>query len=517
MLLEQAERQPVLFILEDVHWTDPSTLELLDLLIDQTPTASILALLTCRPTFEATWSSRSYLTQVTLNRLSRDQIEVMVARVTGGKTLPTEVVQQITEKTDGVPLFVEEITRAVLESGVLKEVDGLYELTGSISTLAIPATLQDSLMARLDRLMTAKVIAQLGATIGRRFTYELLLVVSQMDEATLQQELGRMVEAEPLYQRGLPPQATYTFKHALITDAAYQSLLRSTRQQYHQHVAQVLEAQFPETVETQPELLAYHHTEAGLNEKAVDYWHQAGEKAVQRSAHVEAIHHLPKGRELLRLLPDTPERALQELTLQRTLGVSLLATKGIAAPEVEHAYTRARALCDQVQDTQQIFPVLFGLFSYYLVRGDFSITREFAEQLLALAQRQQDTSCLVEAHFRPCDRTVALYGGQGCPRWRIRGIRLHARHVPCPTRICHDYDSGHLHPYHASQRNQGVCELHGCGANHSNDTCHSYSEGNEGRRTKPSTTSLQAARHGFESPVRTLARPSPTCNGASCP
>jgi predicted ATPase len=228
--------------------------------------------------------------------------------MTDGKTFPQEVLAQIIEKTDGVPLFVEEITKAILESGQLIAVDGHYELIGSLSTLAIPATLQDSLMARLDRLVTAKGVAQMGATIGRQFAYDLLQAVSQLDASTLQRELGRLVEAEIIYQRGLPPQATYMFKHVLIQDAAYQSLLKSTRQQYQQRIAQILEAQFTETTEAEPELLAHHYTEAGLNGKAVHYWHQAGQRAIERSAHVEAIAHLRQGLTLLQTLPETPQR-----------------------------------------------------------------------------------------------------------------------------------------------------------------------------------------------------------------
>jgi predicted ATPase len=211
MLLAQSEQQPVLFILEDLHWTDPTTLEFLDPLIDQIPIAAICILLTCRPTFQPTWHHRSYLTEVTLNRLSRNQVERMIEHVSGGKTLPADVLQQIVAKTDGVPLFVEELTKAILETGMLKATDDQYEVTGPLPAVAIPATLQDSLMARLDRLVTAKGVAQLGATIGRQFSYGLLHAVSQLDEAMLQHELGRLVDAEIVHQRGLPPEATYTF------------------------------------------------------------------------------------------------------------------------------------------------------------------------------------------------------------------------------------------------------------------------------------------------------------------
>jgi len=219
----------------------------------------------------------------------------------------------------------------VLESGLLTETDGHYELIGPLPPLAIPSTLQDSLMARLDRLATVKEVAQVGATLGREFSYELLQAVSALDEATLQRELTQLVDAKFLFQRGLPPQARYVFKHALIQDAAYQSLLKSKRQQYHQQIAQVLAERFPETAETQPELLAHHYTEAGLKEQAISYWQKAGRRAAQRSANLEAISHLAKGLELLKTVPDTPERAEQELTLQITLGMSLMAIKGYAA------------------------------------------------------------------------------------------------------------------------------------------------------------------------------------------
>jgi TOMM system kinase/cyclase fusion protein len=398
ILLELAEHQPVLFILEDLHWTDPTTLEWLNLLIDQTPTASILVLLTCRPHFQPAWHHRSYLTEITVNRLSPTQVAQIVTRITDGKALPQEVLVQIVEKTDGVPLFVEELTKAIVESGHLKDVNGHYELTGSLSTFAIPATLQDSLMARLDRLVTAKAVAQYGSVIGRQFAYDLLQAVSQVDEVMLQYELGRLVEAEIVYQRGVPPQATYTFKHALIQDAAYESLLKSTRQHYHQRIAQVLEEQFPETAEAQPELLAHHCTEAGLTEKAVPYWHHAGQSAVQRSAYVEAIAHLRQGLELLKTWSETSERSQQELRLLIALGVSLRATKGYGAPEMKETYTRARQLCQHLQDPHQLFSVLRGLHGYYNNRAELQTAHALGEQLLTLAQQAQDTAMLVGAH-----------------------------------------------------------------------------------------------------------------------
>jgi TOMM system kinase/cyclase fusion protein len=398
ILLELAEHHPVLFIVEDLHWTDPTTLELLGLLLDQTPTASLLVLLTCRPYFHPAWHHRSYLTEITVNRLSHAQVEQIVIDMTDGKTFPAEVLQQILAKTDGVPLFVEEMTKALLEFGHLKEVAGHYELTRSLRELTIPVTLQDSLMARLDRLVTAKGIAQIGATIGRQFSYVLLQTVSQLDEATLQRELGRLVETELLYQRGLLPQSTYVFKHALIQDAAYESLLKSTRQHYHQRISQVLEAQFPEMVEAQPELLAHHYTEAGLIEHSVAYWYKAGQRASERSAHVEAMAHLRQGLELLKSLPEAPERVQREVDMHLALGASLFATQGYAAPEVQQTYARARQLCHHLDDPHQLFPALRGLWNYYHVRAELQTAHTLGDQLLTLAQQARDPAMLIAAH-----------------------------------------------------------------------------------------------------------------------
>ena len=399
IILELAERQPILFILEDLHWSDPTTLEFIELLMDQTPTAAIDVLLTCRPEFQPSWCHRFYLTEMSVHRLPREQIERMVEQVVGDGHLPNEIIWQLMDKTDGVPLYVEEMTKAVLESGVLKELNGQHELAGSHALLSIPATLQDSLMARLDRLVTAKAIAQSAAVIGREFSYVLLQAVSELDEATLQRDLGRLVESELVHQRGMPPQAVYTFKHALIQDTAYQSLLRRTRQQYHQRIAQVLAAQFPETAETQPELLAHHYTEAGLLAQAIPYWQRAGERAVERSANVEAVGHFTKGMELLKTLPATPERTQQELELQIALGAPLIATKGWGAPECGKVYAQAHDLCRRVGETAQLFPVLLGLFAFYFLRGEVQEARELGEQLLSLAQRMNDPDLLVEAHL----------------------------------------------------------------------------------------------------------------------
>jgi predicted ATPase/class 3 adenylate cyclase len=396
-LLALTEQQPVLFVVEDLHWIDPSTLEFLTLLMEQGPTARLLTLLTCRPEFQVPWGLRTHLTPIALQRLPQPQVEVMVARVTGGKALPSAVLQHVVTKTDGVPLFVEELTKTVLESGLLRETEGYYELTGPLPPLAIPATLHDSLMARLDRLATVKAVAQLGAVLGRTFPYELLQAVAPLDEAVLQQALSQLIDAELLYQRGVPPQAIYLFKHALLQETAYQSLLKSTRQQYHQRIAQVLETRFPASVETQPELVAHHYTAAGLSAQALPYWQQAGQRALTRSAYIEAIAHLTRGLELLRTLPETLERTQQELTFSTTLGAPLVATKGYAAPEVEQTYARARSLCQRLGETPQLFPTLGGLVSFYVVRAELQIAQELGERCFALAQREQDPALLLQS------------------------------------------------------------------------------------------------------------------------
>ena len=397
-VLEMAEQRPVYFILDDLQWVDPSTLEFLHLLIAQGHSAAILTMMTYRPDFKPPWEERAHLIHLILQRLSPADVGAMVMQMAGGRVLPTEVLQHVVTNTDGVPLFVEELTKTILESGILRKTETYYELTAPVLTLAIPTTLHDALMARLDRLSTVKIVAQLGATIGRTFAYEVLQEVSPFSEATLRQGLRQLVEAELLYQQGLPPRATYRFKHALLQEAAYQSLLKSTRQQYHQRIAQVLETQFPETVATQPELLAHHYTEAGLSQQALNYWKRAGEHALQHSAHVEAISHLTQGLEVLKALPHGPERTQQELGLQLTLGIPLSATKGYAAPEVAHIYTRAHALCKHMGETPQLIPVLLGLWRFYLLRAELGKARELAEQCLFLVQRVGDPARLIVAH-----------------------------------------------------------------------------------------------------------------------
>jgi class 3 adenylate cyclase/predicted ATPase len=398
-LTAAAERQPVLVAWEDLHWADPTTLEALGLVIEQAPTVPMLHVLTYRPEFTPPWPPRSHITPLVLNRLERPQVEALITQRAAGKKLPAEVVQYIVAKTDGVPLYVEELTEMLLASPLLREAADQYVLTGPLRMVAIPDTLQDALMARLDQLNRAKEVAQLGAVLGREFTYELLQAIAPQDEDTLQAGLAQLVRAELLYQRGRPPRARYLFKHALIQDAAYASLLKSTRQQVHQQVAQVLETRFPALVKTQPELVAQHYTAAGCAEQAVRYWQQAGQQASERSAHLEAVSHVTTGIELLTTLPETPTRTQQALSLHIALGAALLMTKGHAAPEVEHAYTQARALCQQVGETPELVPVLFGLWRFYGVRSQLHTARELGETLLRLAQQAHDPAFAVIAHY----------------------------------------------------------------------------------------------------------------------
>jgi predicted ATPase len=448
-MLEEAERQPVLMVWEDLHWADPSTLELLGLFIDQAPTVPLLHLLTFRPEFVPPWPTRSHMTPLTLHRLERPQVEAMITRLTNGKTLPVEVVEHIVSKTDGVPLFIEELTKMLLESALLREEAEHYALTGPLVAVTIPTTLYDSLMARLDRLPTVREVAQRGAVLGREFSYELLHALMPMEEATLQHGLTQLVDAELLYQRGRPPRARYIFKHALIQDAAYASLLKSSRQQYHQQSAQLLETRFPEIVAAEPELMAHHYTEAGCHAQAVGYWQQAGARALQRSANVEAIAHVQRGLELLTTLPDTSQRTQHELDLLTTLGPALMSTKGYADPKVGQVYIRARELCQRIGETPEHFLVLYNLWVFYLIRAEHQTTLELGEECLQLAQRVQDKTLLLAAYF--------VLGVS----WFYRGSPVLACSHLEHTMALYDPAQHHVLAYHYGGFDPGIlCFLH---------------------------------------------------------
>jgi predicted ATPase len=392
-----AARQPVLLVTEDAHWSDPTSLELLDLLIERIPALPVLLIITFRPEFRARWVGRPHVTLLTLSRLVPRQRAEMIRHVVAGKALPKEVANQIMDRSDGVPLFIEEMTKAVIESGVLTESADQYT-AGMLPPLAIPTTLQASLLARLDRLAPVREVAQIAATLGRHFSHELISAVAKIPQQVLNGALAQLVDAELIFRRGVPPDAEYSFKHALVQDAAYQSLLRSKRQQYHLQIAEVLEKRFPEIAEAHPELLAHHYTEAVIPDKAIPYWQAAGQKAVQRSANAEAINQLTKGLDLLKTMPESPERFQQELTLLLALGTPLTDTKGFASPEVSAVYSRARELCRQVGGVRQLFPVLWGMWLFYNARAEHQVAREMGEECYRLAERTGDPELLIAAH-----------------------------------------------------------------------------------------------------------------------
>jgi class 3 adenylate cyclase/predicted ATPase len=398
VLIEQlaglARDRPVLELYEDLHWVDPSTLELLDLLVENMRNLPVLAVLTYRPEFSPPWSGHAHVTSLPLNRLGRRQGAVIIERLTGGKSLPGEILEDIVAKTDGVPLFVEELTKTVLESGLLIDTGDRYELTAPMPSLAIPATLRDSLMARLDRLAPVKEVAQTAAVIGREFSHELIAAVSPLPIAELDAALDRLVASGLVFRRGTPPEATYSFKHALVQDAAYGTLLKSRRQQLHARVAGLLAERFPSTA---PETLAHHLTEAGAYERAVDRWHAAGQQAAERSAYREAVEHLRKALEVLKLAGDADWCVRQEIRVQNALGVVLSAARGFV-PEVLEAHQRARELCRQVTDPEQLSRAIYGVWLFTQRQGKFKPSIALARELLAMVEQEQDSGLVLEAH-----------------------------------------------------------------------------------------------------------------------
>src|SRR5438876_3919859 len=385
--------QPILFLVEDLHWVDPSTLELLGLLAEQGATAPLLLLFTTRPEFSAPWPSRAHHAQMTLNRLSRREARAMVTRVAGETLLPADTVETLVQRTDGVPLFIEELTRLVRQRGA-----GVGGRDGA-AVREIPATLEDSLRARLDQLGPARDVAQVAAVIGREFSYALLQAVLPLRDPELQAALEALAGDELIYARGLPPEATYLFKHALVQDAAYAALLRGQRRDLHRAIARALSERFPAIAAEQPEVLAHHYTEGGQVEPAVVAWQRAAEHAIARSAFVEAAGYYSKGVEVLGTLPDTPARAQQELLLQVALGHVLIATNGYASPEAAQAFARARALGEQLGDTTQLLHVLVGLWTSSLTRGELQAAQVLADEMLRLAESNGGPAALVGGHL----------------------------------------------------------------------------------------------------------------------
>jgi predicted ATPase len=400
-LLKEAERNPLVVVWEDLHWADPTTLELLSLLVDQAPTARLLGLLTHRPEFTQPWGNRSHLTQLSLSRLGREQVEGMASHVAGGKALPEELLAEIVARTDGVPLFVEELTRMLLESGYLKRRDERYELTRPLERLAIPSTLQSSLMARLDRLGDAKEVAQLGAVLGREFSYELLQAVSRSNEESLKKSLGKLVKAELLFQRGLAHTARYIFKHALVQDAAYRSLLQRRRQELHKKITDTLRECSADAADIEPELLAHHYTEAREIAEAVPLWQRATDIATRRSAYEEAIARSRRGIEATAELPDGEERWLAELRLQVALCWAIQGRWGFASPKQESAYTRGIELAGRLGERPEAAKLLYTRAILQGSRATFTVPERAwrgsfeppARQRTAMSSGTSEESC----------------------------------------------------------------------------------------------------------------------------
>jgi len=404
-----ARRQPILLLFEDAHWADATSLELLDLTVARAPQLPILALFTFRPEFEPPWAALPNVSTLSLGRLARSDVESMAARVAGGRRLPAEVLKAIVAKTDGNPLFVEELTKAVLESGILVEDAESYRLDGPLPPLAIPATLRDSLMARLDRLKPMKEIGQIGSVIGREFSYSLLRAVVGWDETELMSALDQLEQAALVLRQGAPPRAVYAFKHALVRDAAYGSLLKSSRQRLHQQIARAIEEGFPGIVANEPEIVAHHFTEAHLIDSAIDYWLQAGNLALSRSANAEAVEHLRRGIELTRQKGPSRERVRMQLDFYLALGPALAVTEGYAAPETLSAFSHARELLGDGGTLAEQMTVLWGAYLAHNRRAEHIASLEVARQCLALAEVHQHAGMSALAH-RFMGQTLNIMG-----------------------------------------------------------------------------------------------------------
>jgi class 3 adenylate cyclase len=397
-----AHKQPSVMLFEDAHWADPTTLEVLDLLIDRVKTIPLLAVLTHRPEFQSRWSQQGHVGALNLSKLTRTQSAAMVSALAGGKALPAALLEQILTRTDGVPLFVEELTKSILESGELKDAGDYYEYAGSARAVSIPATLRDSLMARLDRFMPLKQIAQIGAAIGREFSYELIAAVAPMPQAQLDDALVRLTESGLAFRRGTPPDATYSFKHALVQDAAYDSLLKSRRHGLHAKIGRAIEARYPNMKTTEPEVLAHHLSEAGLTETAIPLWQSAGELGLKRMALTEAISHLNQGLELVATLPWSSQRDASELGLRTRLGTAWIALKGWAASEVWTSLHPALALAKSLERNDALAPILWGLFHNVVAQGRVAESLPWAKEMLDLAQTTGDADLLITAHALAC-------------------------------------------------------------------------------------------------------------------
>ncbi|MBV8090394.1 MAG: adenylate cyclase, partial [Alphaproteobacteria bacterium] len=394
-----ARRRPVVTIFEDVHWIDPTSRELLDLAVERVRNLPVLLIVTFRPEFHPPWTGAPHVTKLVLDRLDQRDRTALVKQIAGGRALPDDVVAQIVDRSDGVPLFIEELTKSVLESGLLREEEDHYAREGALQSLAIPTSLHGLLMARLDRLGSVRHVAQIGAAFGRWFRYTSLRTVAGIPEDELQASLARLVASELVFQSGTPPDAIYTFKHALVQDAAYSSLLRSVRQELHGRIAEALETLSPELIDSQPEFFARHYLEAGLVEKSVFYWRKAGHRSVARAATVEAVAQFQKGLQQLALLPDSPERQRQELEFYSSLSAALRAAKGQGATETGQAYTRARELWERLGSPPEYVQIPYGQSRYHAHRCEFDLAQQLDEDLLRLSHARNDVAGLILGHL----------------------------------------------------------------------------------------------------------------------
>jgi predicted ATPase len=389
-----ARQQPVLLVLEDAHWVDPTSLEVFGRTVDRIKTLPVLFIVTFRPEFNAPWVGHSHVTSLTLNRLGERDVAAIIAHLVGKGELPADVMAEIVERTDGIPLFVEEMTKAVLEA----EGDGDARRTVAAvpsSTVAVPAGLHASLMARLDRLGPAKQVAQIGSAIGREFSHAVLASVARKAEAELGSALGRLVQAGLLFRHGVPPQTSYLFKHALVQDAAYGTLLREPRRALHARIAETLESQFAETAESRPEILAHHYTEAGLIEKAAGLWAKAGQQSLMRSALAEAAAQFTRALAQIATLPGTPARRREQIELQVALITPLMHVKGHSDTGTKAAAEQARLLIEQAEalgeppeDPLLLFSVLYAFWAANYVAFNGDVLCNLAAQFLTLAQKQ---------------------------------------------------------------------------------------------------------------------------------
>jgi class 3 adenylate cyclase/predicted ATPase len=394
-----ARGQPTVMLFEDIHWADPTTLEVIDLLIHRVRSLPLLVVITHRPEFASRWSHYGHVEAVTLTKLTWQQSSAMVSRLSGGKALPADLLEQILGKTDGVPLFVEELTKSILESADLRDAGDRWEYAERARTLAIPLTLRDSLMARLDRFAPMKEVAQIGAAIGREFSWELIAAVAPHSEPELDHALAQLVESGLAFQEDSPPDAVYTFKHTLVQDAAYDSLLRRRRQELHGKIAGVIEERLPHTAATEPELLAHHYTEAKLLTKAIPLWQKAGGLAVGHMALIEAIAQLNKGLELADALPRSSEHDGSELGLRTLLGTAWMALRGWHVQEVWDSLHPALGPANALRRNDALLPILWGLFLHVLCRGRVAESLRWVTQLMNAAETCRDSDLLIAGHL----------------------------------------------------------------------------------------------------------------------